>query len=70
MGLSCTTGCEKITTRLTEHFLFITGDAGNAGLHEKLNRLGAPVLRKPFTLEILVQESRRLIKRKITSMSD
>jgi two-component system NtrC family sensor kinase len=53
---------QKNHARLAEHFLFITGDAGNAELHEKLNRLRAPVLRKPFTLENLVQESRRLMK--------
>lgn len=53
---------EKNTPALANHFLFITGDAGSADLHERLNRLGVPVLRKPFSLDALFQASRRLVK--------
>ena len=49
---------------LTDHFLFITGDAGNAEMHDKLNKVAAPVLRKPFSLDSLVEESRKLLVKK------
>ncbi len=45
---------------LAQHFLFITGDAGSQDLNQKLESLGAHVLRKPFKLEILVRECQRL----------
>jgi CheY-like chemotaxis protein len=48
--------------RLAENFLFITGDAGSQDLNQKLESLGARVLRKPFKLEMLVQECQRLLK--------
>ena len=48
---------------MARHFLFITGDAGSAELHEKLNRQGVPVLRKPFTGKgALIAESQKLVK--------
>lgn len=48
--------------RLTEHFLFITGDAGNAELQSKLASLGAPVLHKPFSPDALMEEARMLVR--------
>lgn len=45
---------------LTGHFLFITGDAGSQDLNEKLESLGAPVLRKPFNIETLLREYQKL----------
>jgi two-component system NtrC family sensor kinase len=48
---------------LAAHFLFITGDAGNAELNEKLGKLGAPVLHKPFSPDALMEESRMLVNR-------
>ncbi len=45
---------------LAEHFLFITGDAGSLDLNEKLESLGAPVLRKPFNIETLLREYQKL----------
>ncbi len=53
----------KNRPELKRHFLFITGDAGNAELNEKLTRLGAPVLRKPFSPDVLMAECRALVKR-------
>ena len=41
---------------LTENFLFITGDAGSQDLNQKLESLGARVLRKPFKLDTLMRE--------------
>jgi two-component system cell cycle sensor histidine kinase/response regulator CckA len=46
--------------RLAEHFLFITGDAGSQDLNQKLESLGAHVLRKPFKLDMLIRECQRL----------
>ena len=46
--------------RLTERFLFITGDAGSQDLNQKLESLGAPVLRKPFNMDTLLREYQRL----------
>lgn len=45
---------------LAGHFLFITGDAGSQDLNEKLESLGAPVLRKPFNIETLLREYQKL----------
>ena len=45
---------------LAKHFLFITGDAGSQDLNQKLESLGARVLRKPFKLEVLVRECQRM----------
>jgi two-component system, cell cycle sensor histidine kinase and response regulator CckA len=49
--------------RLAENFLFITGDAGSQDLNQKLESLGAHLLRKPFTLERLVRECQRFVAR-------
>ena len=46
--------------RLAARFLFITGDAGGRELDQKLESLGAPVLRKPFNLKNLLHEFQRL----------
>ncbi|HTR42074.1 MAG TPA: ATP-binding protein [Pseudomonadales bacterium] len=51
---------KKNRSRLAEHFLFITGDAGSQDLNQKLESLGARVLRKPFKMEMLVRECQRL----------
>jgi signal transduction histidine kinase len=45
---------------LAENFLFITGDAGSQDLNQKLESLGARVLRKPFKLEMLLRECERM----------
>jgi len=45
---------------LANHFLFITGDAGSQDLNQKLESMGAHVLRKPFKLDTLVRECQRL----------
>jgi len=45
---------------LTGRFLFITGDAGSLDLNQKLESLGAPVLRKPFNMEMLLRECQKL----------
>ena len=55
---------------LVPHFVFITGDAGNAELNEKLDKLGASVLRKPFSLEVLVRESEKLVMPSHQRMSE
>jgi len=47
---------------LARHFLFITGDAGSHHLNRKIESFGVPVLRKPFQIETLLSECRRLIK--------
>ncbi|HSY43547.1 MAG TPA: ATP-binding protein [Candidatus Acidoferrum sp.] len=52
---------KKNRPRLAENFLFITGDAGSQDLNQKLESLGARVLRKPFTLEKLVRECQRFL---------
>ncbi len=52
----------KNQPHLTAHFLFITGDAGNAELNEKLGKLGVPVLHKPFSPNVLMEECRHLMK--------
>jgi signal transduction histidine kinase/CheY-like chemotaxis protein len=44
----------------TKTFLFITGDAGSRELNEELERLGAPVLKKPFGIAHLVEHCREL----------
>ncbi|HEY1173076.1 MAG TPA: ATP-binding protein [Verrucomicrobiae bacterium] len=44
----------------TKSFLFITGDAGSRELTEELERLGAPVLKKPFGISHLVEHCREL----------
>jgi len=46
--------------RLARHFMFITGDAGSQDLNQKLESLGAPVLRKPFSLDMLLREYQKL----------
>jgi signal transduction histidine kinase/ActR/RegA family two-component response regulator len=55
---------EENTPHLARRFLFITGDAGNAEMNEKLEKLGVPVLHKPFSLDVLVAESQRLVQEK------
>ncbi|HWB61248.1 MAG TPA: ATP-binding protein [Chthoniobacteraceae bacterium] len=52
---------------LTSHFLFITGDAGNAELNDDLTKLGVPVLRKPFSPNVLLEECRPLVKKSSAS---
>jgi signal transduction histidine kinase len=47
-------------SQLAEKFLFITGDAGSQDLNQKLESLGARVLRKPFKLEMLMRECQRM----------
>jgi len=41
--------------RLSDKFLFITGDAGSTDLNSQLEQLGVPVLRKPFDLNHLTK---------------
>ncbi|MGB8356400.1 MAG: ATP-binding protein [Chthoniobacteraceae bacterium] len=61
-GFDLLSWVEKNCPDMARHFLFITGDAGSAELHEKLNSQGVPVLRKPFTVRALIAESQRLVK--------
>jgi len=61
-GFDLLSWVEKNCPDMARHFLFITGDAGSAELHEKLNRQGVPVLRKPFTARALIAESQKLVK--------
>lgn len=44
----------------TKSFLFISGDAGSRELTEQLEKLGAPILRKPFGIANLVEQCREL----------
>jgi signal transduction histidine kinase len=48
---------------LREKFLFITGDAGGKEMDARLEELGAPVLRKPFSIDALVVECREILDR-------
>ncbi|MFA6546942.1 MAG: ATP-binding protein [Limisphaerales bacterium] len=47
---------------LASRFLFITGDAGSIDLNEELETLGVPVLRKPFSMEVLLKQCQLLMK--------
>ncbi|MGC3990820.1 MAG: ATP-binding protein [Chthoniobacteraceae bacterium] len=52
--------CEN-QPRLRERFLFITGETGGARCDARLESLGVPVLRKPFTLDALGSLIRNLL---------
>jgi len=52
--------CEN-QPRLRERFLFITGETGGARCDARLESLGVPVLRKPFTLDALAGLLRNLL---------
>lgn len=53
--------CEN-RRELREKFMFITGDAGSAELDTRLEVLGMPVLRKPFSIEDLLMYCRRILE--------
>jgi two-component system NtrC family sensor kinase len=56
---------EWVTThipRLRNRFLFITGDAGGVELTTQVEALGAPILRKPFTVQDLLAHSQTLLR--------
>lgn len=59
-GLGVYRWLEEHSPQQTKSFLFITGDAGSRELNEELERLGAPVLKKPFGITSLVQHCREL----------
>jgi len=59
-GLGLFEWIKEYQPRLTAHFLFITGDAGGRDLNQKLESLGVPVLRKPFSVNKLLHEYQRL----------
>jgi len=47
---------------LSRRFFFITGDAGSNDINARVAQLGVPVLRKPFTLDALVSQSRAMLE--------
>jgi two-component system NtrC family sensor kinase len=53
----------KHQPHLAVRFLFITGDAGSTSLNEKLESMVAPVLRKPFEIDALLNWCRELLER-------
>jgi len=57
------------TPPMTKSFLFITGDAGSRELSLELERLGAPVLQKPFGIENLLEHCRSLSATKKQSLN-
>ena len=54
----------KHRPELRDKFLFITGDAGSAELDGRVEALGAPVLRKPFSIEDLLMHCMRILEKK------
>jgi CheY-like chemotaxis protein len=52
----------KYCPELQERFLFITGDAGSAEMDARLEKVGAPVLRKPFSIEELLAHCQRILE--------
>ena len=46
---------------LVSRFLFVTGDLGASGLRGEIDTMGVPVLSKPFSVEQLLTECRRLL---------
>jgi CheY-like chemotaxis protein len=44
---------------MVDRFLFITGDAGSAELHERLEQSEVTVLRKPFDVDTLLEACRQ-----------
>lgn len=53
---------QKHQPLLASRFIFITGDAGSINLNDELDRLGAPVLRKPFALEAFLGQCQLLLQ--------
>lgn len=47
---------------LARRFVFITGDAGSLDLNAEIETLGAPVLRKPFPMEVFLTQCELLLK--------
>jgi CheY-like chemotaxis protein len=47
---------------LRDKFMFITGDSGSAELDGRIEALRVPVLRKPFSIEDLLMNCRRILE--------
>jgi CheY-like chemotaxis protein/anti-sigma regulatory factor (Ser/Thr protein kinase) len=47
--------------KLASRFIFITGDAGGRASNKRLASTGVPVLLKPFNIDLLVNECRRIL---------
>jgi CheY-like chemotaxis protein len=61
-GLEFYATVQKRWPHLRERFFFITGDAGSRELTSVLEATRRPVLRKPFSMEMLVQQALAILQ--------
>jgi CheY-like chemotaxis protein len=49
--------------QFVERTVFVTGDASGSSLNARIEASGVPMLRKPFSLDTLLTQSRAILQR-------